>query len=216
MGTDAGFSRGGFRLSSFTCISRRDGELWLDETFLEAAEAEACFVELHETLAWQSETYQMYGRRVTAPRLVAWYGEPEAVYAYSGIRHEPLPWLPLLSQLRQRVEAACRSVVADCRFNSVLANLYRDGNDSMGWHADKEKELGPQPLIASLSLGATRTFQIQHQRSKERLKLPLPAGSLLFMAGDFQRSWRHAVPKEKGITQARINLTFRLVQAFTS
>jgi len=148
----------------------------------------------------------MFGRRVAFPRLTAWYGDPGAAYTYSGVRNEPLPWTPLLGELRDLVAAA-----AGAPFNSVLLNRYRDGSDSMGWHADDERELAP--VIASLSVGAVRTFELRHRGDRERIALPLASGSLIVMAGDTQRHWQHRVPKDVRAPGERINLTFRLVDA---
>lgn len=143
-----------------------------------------------------------------APRLEAWYGDAGASYSYSGLAHEPLPWTPELQRLRERVEVA-----AGTTFNSVLANLYRDGNDSNGWHADDESELGEQPVIASLSLGAARRFLLRHRASVERVEVVLEAGSLLLMRGKTQQCWKHSVPKQRTVHAPRINLTFRRVVA---
>lgn len=150
----------------------------------------------------------MFGRTVPAPRLEAWYGDPGAAYTYSGLAHEPLPWTAELQDLRERVESATATT-----FNSVLANLYRSGADSNGWHADDEPELGEQPVIASLSLGATRRFLLRHRASGERVELMLEAGSLLVMRGATQQCWQHCVPKQRTVQAPRINLTFRRVAA---
>ena len=147
-------------------------------------------------------------RRVHLPRLTAWYGEPEATYVYSGIRNVPLPWTQDLLELRARIEA-----FAGAEFNSVLCNLYRGGQDSMGWHSDDEREMAS--TIASLSLGAARTFQLRRKAPPADLvSMRLPSGSLLLMLGDTQRQWQHRVPKEAASGE-RINLTFRLVTSFT-
>ncbi|SAK39006.1 2OG-Fe(II) oxygenase [Caballeronia fortuita] len=159
-------------------------------------------------VAWQQDTMTTPGGRVSLPRLTAWQGEPDAVYVYSGIRNVPQPWTPAVAQLRARAEAAC-----EARFNSVLLNRYRSGLDSMGWHADKERELGPEPVIASVSLGATRTFEFRHARTHATHTLVLTHGSLLVMRGRTQREWVHRVPKEAGARGERINLTFRWVDA---
>ena len=141
------------------------------------------------------------------PRLVAWFGDPGAAYTYSGLQLVPEPWSERLGSLRARTEGA-----AGHPFNSVLCNLYRDGNDSMGLHADAEPELGPNPVIASVSLGATRRFVLRHAKDRgERLDLDLAGGSLLVMSGTTQHFWRHGVPKQKKITDSRINLTFRRI-----
>jgi alkylated DNA repair dioxygenase AlkB len=135
-------------------------------------------------------------------------GDPDAKYTYSGLSNEPLPWTPALLDLRASVARA-----ADTSFNSVLCNLYRDGNDSMGFHADAEPELGAEPVIASLSLGAERKFQVRAKRdAADRLDLQLSNGSLLVMRGALQQNYRHAVPKQRGIAEPRINLTFRWIR----
>lgn len=193
------------------CIELPDAALEYRPTFLNATEAAAAFDELHATLAWRQDVLRFGGRDVPIPRLNAWYGEPGTTYTYSGLRLEALPWTPLLTQLRTRIEATCGA-----HFDSVLANLYRDGRDSVAWHADDEAELGRDPLIASLSLGAVRSFELRHRRARAlRLatqRLALTDGSLLIMRGSTQHHWLHRVPKEPGITAARINLTFRLIR----
>ena len=137
---------------------------------------------------------------------MAWYGDADAYYRYSGVEHRPLPWIKELLELRSAVEAVCRR-----RFNSVLANLYRDGLDSMGSHADDEKQLGQNPLIASLSFGATRLLRFKHPASGGKLDLALAHGDLLIMAGVLQHHWRHELPKTRKSVQPRINLTFRAI-----
>jgi len=149
----------------------------------------------------------MFGRVVDSPRLSAWIGDEDAVYRYSGTRFVPRPWTPELLALRDRVAAAC-----GVPFNSVLANLYRDGADRMGWHSDDEPELGPRPVIASVSLGAERTFRFRAKAGGETVAIELPHGSLLTMAGDTQRLYRHELPARKRVTGPRINLTFRWIQ----
>jgi alkylated DNA repair dioxygenase AlkB len=166
------------------------------------------FTLLNDTLAWRQESITLFGRRMLQPRLLAWYGDPQAVYRYSGQRHEPLPWSAVLGELRMRVEA-----ITGARFNSVLANLYRDHRDSMGLHADDEPELGERPVIASLSLGDERIFRLKHRQRRDLkpVRIPLTDGSLLVMAGDTQRHWKHEVPKQTRPCGPRINLTFRWV-----
>jgi len=166
-----------------------------------------CMARLVAEADWRQDAIRLYGRELLQPRLHAWYGEPEAVYTYSGLRNVPLPWTPLLAELRDIVEGA-----AAARFNSVLLNLYRDGRDSMGMHSDNEPELGPQPVIASLSLGATRTFILRHRREKglKPVRVPLGDGDLLIMRGDTQANWAHGINKQAQ-AGARLNLTFRQV-----
>lgn len=192
-------------------IALEDGGLCeLHTRWLNAQDAKLTFTALMAEVPWQARTIQIFGREVLQPRLLAWVGDAEAVYTYSRTRHEPLPWTPVLHELRARV-----SQVAGIELNSVLCNLYRDGHDSMGFHSDSEPELGPCPIIASLSLGATRRFCLRHRRGPERgkLELRLDDGSLLLMRGTTQRYFRHGVPKEPKILEPRINLTFRRVLA---
>lgn len=192
-------------------LSDADVALW--SPWLATAEADALFAELRQSMAWEVHHLRLFGRDVAAPRLSAWIGDPGAVYTYSRRRFEPRPWPPVLVALRGRVEQACGA-----RFNSVLANLYRDGNDAMGWHSDDEPELGARPVIASLSLGAARRFRLRRRRARgespqpgDDLELQLPHGSLLRMAGATQRLCRHALPRMRKLAAARINLTFRHV-----
>jgi alkylated DNA repair dioxygenase AlkB len=185
-------------------------DLWLDPLFLAEGEAAALLGELSDSVEWEQRAIRLYGREVAQPRLTAWYGDADASYAYSGLRWEPRPWTATLAELRRRVEAAC-----GCRFNSVLLNLYRDGRDSMGWHADDEPELGTAPIIASLSLGATRRFRLRPRAgvAAGALGLDLPAGSLLLMRPPTQQHWQHALPKTARPVGPRLNLTFRWVDA---
>jgi alkylated DNA repair dioxygenase AlkB len=169
--------------------------------------AQQLFARLRTDIAWQEEHVVIFGQRRKVPRLVAWYGDPGASYVYSGVRHEPLAWIPPLAEIRERVEG-----LTGHAFNSVLANLYRDGNDGMGWHADDEPELGPNPVIASVSFGATRRFRMRHRRRRDlAIDLDLEHGSLLVMAGATQHHWVHAVPKTRRPVGERINLTFRRI-----
>ncbi len=149
----------------------------------------------------------MFGRRIRQPRLVAFHGEPGVSYAYSGQSLLAMPWGSALSALRVRIESLC-----EAQFNSVLCNLYRDGQDSMGWHADDEASLGPRPLIASFSLGETRRFSFKSRLTSERRDIDLTDGSLLLMGGELQRHWLHQLPKTRRPVGPRINLTFRQVR----
>jgi len=185
-------------------IPIEDGELaLLSQLPLPIPNAEV-FARLLRETAWRHETIVVYGKRHLQPRLTAWYGE--ASYTYSGLRLEALPMTPLLEQLRGAVEAATGH-----RYNSVLLNHYRDGADSMGMHSDDEPELGPQPVIASLSYGATRSFILRHKRSKRSVKFDLADGNLLLMAGALQRHWMHGINKTAKPTGPRLNLTFRYI-----
>jgi alkylated DNA repair dioxygenase AlkB len=184
-------------------------ELW--PRWLDVAEADALLDELRRTVAWETHRIRLFGREVASPRLSCWIGDPGAAYTYSRSRFEPRPWPAVLAVLRPRIEQACAA-----RFNSVLANLYRDGSDAMGWHSDDEPELGARPVIASLSLGAERRFRFRRRRARgepaqpgDTFELLLPHGSLLRMAGDTQQSYRHDLPRMRNLPEARVNLTFR-------
>ena len=184
-------------------------DLLFDPAFLPAAAAESLLAQLTAEIAWEQRNIRNFGQEIPQPRLTAWYGDPAARYTYSGLAWEPRPWTPALLALRQRVETA-----TGARFNSVLLNLYRDGRDSMGWHADDEPELGPAPAIASLSLGAPRRFRLRPSRTGPThppLSLDLPSGSLLLMRGPTQQYWQHALPKTARPIGPRLNLTFRWV-----
>lgn len=157
---------------------------------------------------WRQEEITVYGKPYLQPRLSAWYGD--LAYRYSGIRLEPLPWTPTLLGIKQQVET-----LVDHKFNSVLLNYYRDQNDGMGMHSDDERELGPKPVIASLSLGEERTFLLKHKSRKDlkTLELALPAGSLLLMRGETQRYWQHGINKQRQTCGPRVNLTFRSIRS---
>jgi alkylated DNA repair dioxygenase AlkB len=175
--------------------------------FLSGDDAERLLRELQHELPWQQQSIQMFGRAIPEPRLVSWHGDPAARYRYSGRDNLPAPWTATLAWLRSRIEAR-----TGAHFNSVLANLYRDGSDHIGWHADDEPELGPEPVIASLSLGATRSMQFRARSSSRiALRIALEPGSLLLMAGGTQRSYHHRIPKTSRPVGTRVNLTFRMV-----
>ena len=164
-----------------------NGELYLYDNFLNAGEAISYFEKLLDSLDWQEERIKMYGKEIKVPRLVCWYGDFNAVYRYSGVTHKPLIWISELLELRHKI-----SNQTGYQFNSVLGNLYRNEYDSMGWHSDKEKELGEQPVIASLSLGQTRLFKLQHNKTKEIVDIELASGSLLMMEGEIGVSFVYA------------------------
>jgi alkylated DNA repair dioxygenase AlkB len=166
---------------------------------------------LIDDTAWRQEEITVYGKPYLQPRLSAWYGD--LAYSYSGIRLEPLPWTPTLLNIKRQVEA-----LVEHEFNSVLLNYYRDQNDGMGMHSDDEHELGPQPAIASLSLGEARSLLLKHKSRKDlkTVKLALAAGSLLLMQGETQRYWRHGINKQRQPCGPRVNLTFRSIRALTS
>jgi alkylated DNA repair dioxygenase AlkB len=188
-------------------IDLLEGEARLWPAAFGSDEASQLFDELRGQIDWQQEEVLMFGRRVPVPRRVAWHGDPAATYTYSGTAHQPLPWTAALERARARVNE-----ITGVHFNAVLLNLYRDGRDGMGWHADDEPELGCNPAIASLSLGATRRFSLRHRRRRDlRIDVPLIHGSLLLMSGPTQHHWVHALPKTAVAVGERINLTFRRV-----
>lgn len=163
---------------------------------------------LIDDVKWRQDSVRIYGKVMPQPRLIAWYGDPGKKYDYSGISLMPLPWSDLLREIKRRVE--------DCteeRFNSVFLNLYRDHNDSMGFHSDDEHELGPEPSIASVTFGATRTFVMKHKKNADlpSMKIPLEAGSVLLMKGATQRFWKHGILKQTRPCGPRVNLTFRTI-----
>lgn len=185
-----------------------DGDVLLFEDCFSAEENRVLFLRLRDEIRWAQEKIRIYGRDVDLPRLTAWHGDSGASYSYSGITHAPHPWTELLLLIKKKVEARAKA-----HFNSVLLNFYRSGRDGVAWHSDDEPELGPQPVIASASFGAARTFQLKHKFSKDakRVDLELPGGSLLIMRGPTQKNWLHQVPKTKKDVQPRINLTFRAI-----
>ncbi len=189
-------------------IHINDGELDLWHPLFSQEAARELFSTLEKSLAWRQDEIVIRGKAIPVPRLQAWYGDSESHYAYSGITLQPLDWTNELHEIKQKIET-----ITGHHFNSVLTNYYRDGNDSVAWHQDNEPELGIDPIIASLSLGETRQFQLRHAFHKhETIKLNLPHNSLLVMAGALQRQWYHQISKTKKAGGPRINLTFRLIK----
>ena len=201
------------RRISTTRIELVDGDILFAPRFLSKTRADAYFEWLLDAVDWEQHEIRIAGGIVASPRLSAWYGDPGASYSYSGLFLEPQPWFPVIRELKVQVEKA-----SGWRFNSVLLNLYRDGDDSMGWHSDDEPELGERPVIASISLGATRRFRLRHKKQAvlEPVVVELEHGSLLIMKGETQRFWKHQLPKSKRVSRARINLTFRSICAAPS
>lgn len=182
-----------------------DGSAILYHKFFNAEESAGYLQELQQHIAWRQEAIQLFGKPVMQPRLTAWYGDNDKAYSYSGITMQPLPWTRALHEIKEKIEKQSGHL-----FNSALLNLYRDGNDSMGWHRDNEKELGPDPVIASLSLGAKRMFRFRNYQDKKMvISVPLSSGSLLLMSGATQTHWQHQLPKNKEAMGIRINITFR-------
>ena len=187
--------------------SVRDGEYIYIPDFLSYDEGNHYFEKLLATIRWKQEEMNMYGKTLPFPRLTAWYGDPEKSYSFSGLTLHPNKWTTELLEIKNKVVAEVKTP-----FNSVLLNRYRNGSDSMSWHQDDEKELGVNPIIASVNLGATRTFQLRHLKSGEKLSLELPHGSLLVMMGKLNHYWQHQITKTRKQVGERINLTFREIK----
>lgn len=181
----------------------KDGKVQIlsEKITCELANLKAC-------VEWKHEKIHLFGQWLLQPRLTAWYGDEGTDYIYSGLTNTPLPWNKTLLDLKQQVEE-----LSDASFNSVLLNYYRDGQDSMGWHQDNEPVLGKKPVIASISLGDPRRFQLRHKidKSLAKVECDLGNGSVLIMSGQTQKYWQHQVPKTKKIVGERINLTFRKI-----
>ncbi|MGY4537348.1 alkylated DNA repair dioxygenase AlkB [Mucilaginibacter sp. UYNi724] len=176
-------------------------------TFFSPAESADLLEKLKASIQWKQETIRMYGKLLNTPRLTAWYGDNSKTYAFSGKKYDPYPWTSELLFIKQRVDKA-----AGITFNSVLLNDYRNGNDSVAWHADDEPELGINPIIASVSFGQMRRFDVRHKQDhKLKHSVELENGSLLIMKGDLQHNWEHQVPKSIKAIKERINLTFRVI-----
>lgn len=191
----------------FYRINLKQADVKFIPKWIDAHQASEWLNNLKTLCQWRSDKITLFGKQVNQPRLVAWYGEPEAIIRYSGIEMRPLPWLECLMAIKNAVEKTTQS-----SFNGVLINWYRNGYDSMGWHSDDEKELGFEPTIASVSLGATRKFQFKHKQDKNlKADLHLINGSLLVMAGATQTYYKHQIPKTTVPTGERINLTFRKI-----
>ena len=188
-------------------LSLPDAELVFYPALLPPQDNDRFFACLMTTISWQQDWITLYGRSLPQPRLTAWYGDAGKTYTYSGITMQPSPWTENLLNLKATVEA-----VSGVTFNSVLLNLYRDGNDSMGWHSDDEPELGQNPVIGSLSLGGTRRFRLRHRvQTGLKHELELTSGSFLLMQGTTQHYWQHHIPKTRRCVSPRINLTFRRI-----
>jgi alkylated DNA repair dioxygenase AlkB len=185
-----------------------DAEIIYFPAFLSTEEADSLFVELLENIPWQQDEITVYGKKHLQPRLTALYGNKGKPYSYSNIVMQPHHWTLPLQKIKSLIESVC-----DVNFTTVLLNYYRDGNDGNGWHADNEKELGTNPVIASLSLGAERNFQLRHNSdSTQKRSIILENGSLLVMKGTTQHFWKHQVPKTAKPIGPRINLTFRVIK----
>ncbi|TDE27999.1 alpha-ketoglutarate-dependent dioxygenase AlkB [Flavobacterium ranwuense] len=185
-----------------------DAEIIYYPQFFDKPAADIIFAELIQEIPWQQDEIQVYGKTHPQPRLTALFGNEGKPYSYSNIKMQPHPWNLLLQKLKTEIEN-----VSDANFTTVLLNYYRDGKDSNGWHADNEKELGINPIIASVSFGAERTFQLKHKLYKDQKKsIVLEHGSLLLMKGTTQHYWKHQIPKTAKPIGPRINGTFRVIK----
>jgi alkylated DNA repair dioxygenase AlkB len=188
-------------------IQLPDATLVFEPHFLPGDEANTLLTSLLQKTPWRQDEIRIFGKTHPQPRLTALFGNNGNSYSYSGITMDPEPFTPELKDLKEKVEQRCGHAFTTC-----LLNLYRDGNDSNGWHADDEKELGTNPVIASVSLGETRVFHLKHRRQKSlRYRMRLVHGSLLVMRGPMQHHWLHQIPKTRKPVKPRINLTFRSI-----
>lgn len=196
-----------FPFSSEINILPFEGEVYYFPEFFTESQSSDLYGRLKNEINWKQEPIWIFGKKVMQPRLTAMYGNPEIPYGYSGIKMIPDSWTDLLEEIKQPVEKT-----VGIEFTHVLLNYYRDGSDSMGWHRDNEKELGPNPVIASVRFGESRDFQLRHYKSKtHKTTVSLKNGSLLVMSGSTQHHWEHQLPKRKKISGGRINLTFRRI-----
>ncbi|PRQ03750.1 hypothetical protein ENSA5_13000 [Enhygromyxa salina] len=186
-------------------ISAPGALICIKRSFLGPVAATKLLRRLIDVVPWRQDKIKIFGKEHDLPRLQQWYGDPGQVYLWSGIEMRPLPWIPELLEVREAVQRATKR-----DFNSVLLNYYRDGNDTVSWHADDEPGLGLSPFIASLSVGAERDFLLRRTDDKtEKRNIKLTHGSLLVMGGETQGNWQHAIPRRKRVTEPRVNLTFR-------
>ena len=194
---------------TFEVISLQDGEILFMRNFFTPTESKNYFELLQNNINWKQEEVKFYGKTFPVPRKTAWYGYEGFNYSYSGITCFPVIWTNELLEIKKEIE----KFIPEEDFTSVLLNLYNNGNDKMGWHADDEKELGINPTIASVSLGETRRFDIKHKQNPElHYKFELTSGSLLIMRGALQHHWVHQIPAQKKVKEPRINLTFRTIK----
>ncbi|MEO8762956.1 MAG: alpha-ketoglutarate-dependent dioxygenase AlkB [Ginsengibacter sp.] len=201
--TSGGFKRELYELENATLI--------FIESFLTKEESDILYFKLLHEIAWQESSIIIYGKLHDTPRLTAWYGDKDKTYRFSGNTMTTLPWTSDLLFVKEKVEKEAGVI-----FNSVLLNLYRTGKDSVGWHRDNEKEFGINPVIASVSFGETRPFQLRYKFNKEvnKITIPLNHGSLLIMKDETQHYWEHQIPKTTRSISPRINLTFRVIKTF--
>lgn len=169
----------------------------------------ALYYALLTTLPWQSDIVTLFGKTHVTTRQIVWMGDSAASYQYSGHRRQAIAWTDSVFHVKHHIEQQLAKIGINTHFNSCLLNYYPSGDDGMGYHADDEKELGNQPVIASLSLGATRKFVLKHKKTQDKVELYLESGQLIVMHGETQKCWKHTVTKTKTVLEGRISLTFR-------
>ena len=183
-----------------------DGAVFYIKDFLPEDQLHGYFDKLYDEICWKNDEVWIFGKKIITSRKTAWYGDPGLTYTYSKVSRTALEWTVTLSDLRNTIKETTGET-----FNACLLNLYHNGNEGVGWHSDDEKELGSEPVIASLSLGAERKFLFKHKRNSEKIEIILASGSLLIMKGPCQKHWVHSLPKSKKVSDPRINLTFRTI-----
>ena len=189
-------------------LSIPDAELIIYHSLFNLKESDELFSKLCNSIHWQQEFIQIYSKSIPIPRLTAWHGDAGKQYTYSQIEMAPQPWTAPLLAIKEKIEP-----LSGIQFNSVLLNLYRDGKDSVAWHSDDEPELGINPIIGSVSFGASRRFVLRHRhQTKLKQEIELTHGDFLLMKGPTQHHWRHQIPKTKKPINPRINLTFRIIK----
>lgn len=188
-------------------ILPKDGEVLFFPNYFSKADSDRLFKSLIDNILWQQDQIRIFGKMIDLPRLTAWYGEKDLSYTYSGISMKSNLWTPDLLEIKKHIEKE-----AKVNFTGVLLNLYRDGKDSVAWHSDDEKELGINPVIGSVSFGASRTFKFRHLQDKIVKKIELTHGSFVLMQKETQHKWEHEIPKTSKRLTPRINLTFRVIQ----
>lgn len=195
------------RLSNIT-IDIPDAHVCVWPAFFSRETSDRFMHILSEEIDWKQERLTIYGKTHDLPRLTAWYGDIGKVYRYSGIELVPKPWIPALLEIKDAIEG----ISPDTAFNSVLLNMYRSGRDCVSWHSDDEPELGSEPIIGSVSLGQSRSFQFKHKKTRmEKRSIVLNSGDYMLMKGSTQKNWLHQVPRSAKNLGPRINLTFRQI-----
>jgi alkylated DNA repair dioxygenase AlkB len=194
--------------NNFININIPDGDVSICLNLFSAQESDKFFEVLKNEIDWKQEQINFFGKTHDIPRLTAWYGDLGKSYSYAGISVEPSSWTDTLLQIKEKIES-----VSNVKFNSVLLNRYRSGNDGVSWHSDDEPELGVNPIIGSVSFGQSRPFHLKHKDLEGvKEKVTLEHGSYLLMKGETQHKWLHQIPKSKKEMGERINLTFRIIQ----